>query len=91
MRSSASADTARDRENFLAFLKNTFKLHAGQEIHIVLDNLSTHTTPKVQAWLEKNPHVHFHFTLIGSSWINQIETWSILSIDFCRLMRSRLA
>ena len=26
-------------------------------------------------WLEANPHVHFHFTPIGSSWINQIETW----------------
>ena len=29
---------------------------------MVLDNLSTHTTPEVYAWLEKNPHVHFHFT-----------------------------
>jgi transposase len=41
----------------------------------VLDNLSTHTTPQVQEWLEKNPHVHFHFTPVGSSWINQIEIW----------------
>ena len=23
----------------------------------------------------QNPHVHFHFTPVGSSWINQIETW----------------
>jgi transposase len=29
----------------------------------------------VKAWLAKNPHVHFHFTPVGSSWINQIETW----------------
>ena len=42
---------------------------------MVLDNLSTHTTPAVQAWLEKNPHIHFHFTPVGSSWLNQIETW----------------
>ena len=49
--------------------------HAGKEVHIVLDNLSTHTTPDVQAWLEKNPNVQFHFTPVGSSWINQIETW----------------
>ncbi|MER8162563.1 hypothetical protein [Streptomyces sp. NPDC094472] len=39
--------------------------HAGKEIHIVLDNLSTHT----------NPHVHFHFTPVGSSWLDQIEIW----------------
>ncbi|KFU75648.1 IS630 family transposase, partial [Amycolatopsis lurida] len=48
---------------------------AGQQIHVVLDNLSTHTTPDIVAWLEKNPHVHLHFTPIGSSWINQIEAW----------------
>lgn len=44
-------------------------------MHVVLDNLSTHTTPDVLAWLEANPHVHLHFTPKGSSWMNQIETW----------------
>ena len=42
---------------------------------MVLDNLSTHTTPEVNAWLARNPNVTFHFTPVGSSWINQIETW----------------
>ena len=41
----------------------------------MLDNLSTHTTPDVKAWLEKNPNVQFHFTPIGSSWLNQIENF----------------
>ena len=35
----------------------------------------THTTPEVKEWLEKNPKVGFHFTPVGSSWLNQIETW----------------
>ena len=65
----------RDGDTFLAFLKKAVTPHAGKEIHIVLDNLSTHTTPEVTAWLEKNPNIHFHFTPVGSSWINQIETW----------------
>ena len=65
----------RDGENFLAFLKKAVKPHAGRDVHVVLDNLSTHTTPDVCAWLAKNPHVHFHFTPVGSSWLNQIETW----------------
>jgi hypothetical protein len=51
------------------------KPHAGKEIHVVLDNLSTHTTPEVKEWLEKNPNVEFHFTPVGSSWLNQFETW----------------
>ena len=51
------------------------KPHAGKDIHVVLDNLSTHAIPEVKVWLEKNPNVHFHFTPVGSSWLNQIETW----------------
>ena len=65
----------RNGADFLAFLKKAVKPHAGKEIHVVPDNLSTHNTPDVQAWLAKNPRVTFHFTPVGSSWINQIETW----------------
>jgi transposase len=60
---------------FLAFIKKAVKPHAGKQIHVVLDNLSTHDTPEVNAWLARNPNVAFHFTPVGSSWINQIETW----------------
>jgi transposase len=60
---------------FLAFIRKAVKPHAGKEIHVVLDNLSTHDTPDVQAWLERNPNVTFHFAPVGSSWVNQIEAW----------------
>jgi transposase len=66
---------ARDGASFLAFLKKAVKPHAGKQIHVVLDNLSTHTTPDIQQWLEDHPNVTFHFTPKGASWINQIETW----------------
>ena len=66
---------ARDGAYFLAFLKKAVKPHAGKDVHVVLDNLSTHTTPEVMAWLGAHPHVRFHFTPKGSSWVNQIETW----------------
>lgn len=65
----------RNGAEFLAFLKKAVKPHAGKQIHIVLDNLSTHTTPDVRAWLDENPHVTFHFTPVGSSWLNAIEIW----------------
>jgi hypothetical protein len=29
----------------------------------------------VQEWLDKNQHITFHFTPVGSSWLNQVETW----------------
>ena len=66
---------ARDGAQFLDFLKEAVKPHAGKEIHVILDNLSTHTTPDVRQLLADNPHVSFHFTPVGSSWMNQIETW----------------
>ena len=66
---------SRDGAYFLAFLKKAVKPHAGRDVHVVLDNLSTHTTPEVMAWLADHPRVRFHFTPKGSSWINQIETW----------------
>jgi transposase len=62
----------RDGAQFLAFLKKAVKPHVGKDVHVVLDNLSTHTTPEVMAWLADNPRVRFHFTPKGSSWINQI-------------------
>jgi DDE superfamily endonuclease len=69
------ADCYRQRTGaeFLAVLRKAVRPHAGKEIHVVLDNLSTHDTPDVQAWLERNPSVTFHFTTVGSSWINEIE------------------
>lgn len=65
----------RDGADFLAFLKKAVAPHAGREVHVMLDNLSTHSTPDVTAWLTDNPHVSFHFTPVGSSWMNQIEIW----------------
>jgi transposase/transposase-like protein len=47
----------------------------GLEIHIVCDNLSTHKTPAIKAWLGRHPRFHVHFTPTGSSWINQVERW----------------
>jgi transposase len=65
----------RTGKEFLAFVRKAVKPHTGKQIHVVLDNLSTHDTPAVRAWLAKHPNVTFHFTPIGSSWLNQIETW----------------
>jgi transposase len=35
----------------------------------------TYKHPVVREWLAANPRVHFHFTPIGGSWMNQVETW----------------
>jgi transposase len=69
----------RRREEFLAFMNEIVSLYPDQEIHVVLDNLSTHK-PKHDQWLARHPKVTFHFTPTHTSWLNQVEAWfSILS------------
>jgi transposase len=61
--------------DFLRFLKVLRRSYRRQELHVILDNSSTHKTPDVEAWLAKNPGVIFHFTPTGASWLNMIEAW----------------
>lgn len=51
----------RRREEFLSFMNEVVAEYPDREIHVVLDNLSTHK-PKHDAWLARHPNVHFHFT-----------------------------
>ena len=46
-----------------------------EEIHVILDNLSTHKTKLVEALLDEHPNVTLHFTPTYSSWLNQVELW----------------
>ena len=45
------------------------------DVHLVLDNSSTHKTPAVQRWLKAHPRFVLHFTPTGSSWLNLVERW----------------
>jgi transposase len=60
---------------FIKFMDEAIVGYDGREIHVVLDNLSTHNGTEVEKWLAKHPNVTFHFTPTGSSWLNQIEIW----------------
>ncbi|HEV8525933.1 MAG TPA: IS630 family transposase [Actinomycetes bacterium] len=54
---------------------------ADLDLHLICDNLSTHKTPSVQAWLRAHPRFHMHFTPTSSSWLNQVERWFGLLTD----------
>lgn len=45
------------------------------DVHVILDNLSTHKTPLVQRWLLRHRRFHFHFTPTYGSWMNLVERW----------------
>lgn len=69
----------RRRREFLMFMNEIIAEYGDKQIHVILDNLSTHK-PKHDKWLTRHKNVHFHFTPTHASWLNQIEIWfSILS------------
>lgn len=66
----SSRHTAAD---VLRFLKKMARTYPDPELHVVLDNSSTHNTDDIRAWLRAHPRIHFHYTPTSASWLNQIE------------------
>ncbi len=64
---------AREFRRFLD--KNEAAVPRGLDVHLVLDNLSTHKTPAIHRWLVRHPRFHVHFTPTSASWINLVERW----------------
>lgn len=65
-----------NQDDFIAFLnKINREVPAELDVHIILDNLSTHKTPKVQRWLLRHRRFHLHFTPTYGSWMNLVERW----------------
>ena len=69
-------------EQFVTFLEDIVASQSPRrEIHVICDNVSSHKTPLVQAFLAKHRRVHMHYTPTYSSWLNQVENW------FARIQR----
>src|ERR1019366_9216176 len=45
------------------------------DVHLILDNYSTHKTPDIHRWLLRHPRFHLHFTPTSGSWLNMVERW----------------
>jgi transposase len=63
-------------QEFIRFLKTIdHATPADLDLHLIVDNYSTHKSPSVQRWLTRHPRVHFHFTPTSASWLNMVERW----------------
>ena len=61
---------------FKAFLQTLDReVPAGLDVHVILDNSSTHKTPAIRKWLTAHPRFVLHFTPTSSSWLNLVERW----------------
>ena len=72
-------------EEFLAFLDHVAEgIEPETRVCVVLDNVSSHKSVEVHAWLADHPDWTFHFTPTSASWMNAVEGF------FSRLSRRRL-
>jgi transposase len=60
-------------KQFLRTLDN--EVPADLDVHVILDNSSTHKTPQIKRWLLAHPRFVLHFTPTSSSWLNLVERW----------------
>ncbi|MDQ3769252.1 MAG: IS630 family transposase [Actinomycetota bacterium] len=60
-------------KKFLATLDR--EVPAELDVHLILDNASTHKTPAIARWLAGHPRFVLHFTPTSSSWLNLVERW----------------
>jgi len=63
-------------QEYLGFLKHVEKnVPQDLDIHLIVDNYSTHKHQKVKRWLAAHPRYHVHYTPTYASWLNQVEIW----------------
>lgn len=63
-------------KEFLQFLRQIDRTTPSDiDLHLILDNSSTHKTDAIQDFLADHPRFHFHFTPTSASWLNAVETW----------------
>ena len=69
-------------QEFLAFLRSIeASVPARLDIHLIVDNYTTHKHARVKAWLARRPRWHIHFIPTYSSWLNQVERFFALITD----------
>lgn len=63
-------------QEFLQFLRHIEdQVPADLDIHLVVDNYTTHKHAKIKQWLARHPRFQLHFTPTYASWLNQVEIW----------------
>jgi transposase len=63
-------------QEWLKFLRQIDReTPADLDLHLIVDNYSTHKHEKVKRWLERHKRFHVHFTPTSCSWLNLVERW----------------
>lgn len=73
-------------QEWLKFLKRIDRETPPElDLHLIVDNYSTHKHAEVKKWLAKHPRFHMHFTPTSASWMNLVERFfRDLTVDVVR-------
>jgi transposase len=70
---------AAEFRRFLAMIEKN--VPADLDVHVVMDNASSHKTKLIRSWFARRARWHAHFTPTSASWINQVERFFALLTD----------
>ena len=72
----AQCESRHRHQEFLNFLGHIdANVPEELDIHLVIDNYSTHKHATVRRWIAARPRYHVHYTPTYASWLNQVEIW----------------
>ncbi|CCF85354.1 transposase [Nitrolancea hollandica Lb] len=66
---------ARNTAGFKALLDAVEQANPDGDLYLIADNLSSHKSAPIQAWLMEHPRVHIEPLPTGACWLNLIEGW----------------
>jgi transposase len=66
---------SRNTAGYLDLLQRLDRAYPHGDLHLVADNLASHTSGPIRDWLADHPRIRHAFIPVGASWLNLIEGW----------------
>jgi len=66
---------SRNTAGYLRLLDAVAAANPEEDLYLIADNLSSHKSPPIQAWLDAHARVHQVFIPTGACWLNLQEAW----------------
>lgn len=66
---------SRNTAGYLQLLEAVVAANPTGDLYLISDNLSSHKSPPIQAWLAEHPRVRQIFIPTGACWLNLQEGW----------------
>jgi hypothetical protein len=66
---------ARNTIGYLNLLETLDRTYPVGDLYLIADNLASHSSGPIRAWLQAHPRIKHAFIPVGAAWLNLIEGW----------------